>query len=128
MPLPGSGRRPGAAARARAPQRPSRPHERHQTLEAVLAWSFNLLTKPERRVLEAVSVFAGAFTLEAAERVAGHDDLSPAAADEAMASLVDKSLIERHRDHFRLLETTRQFSARQLRHSGFELVVRHAHT
>ena len=107
---------------------PRRSDERHQTLEAVLAWSVNLLTKAERSVLEAVSVFAGAFTLEAAEQVAVHDDRSAAAVDEAMASLVDKSLVHRHHDHFRLLATTRQFAARQLRQSGLELLVSQAHT
>jgi predicted ATPase len=107
---------------------PNRLDERHQTLEAVLGWSFNLLSKRERRVLEAVSVFAGAFMLEGAEQVAGGDDLSPAAVHDAMASLVDKSLVGRHRDHFRLLETTRQFTARQLQQTGIEPVVRQAHT
>jgi predicted ATPase/class 3 adenylate cyclase len=105
---------------------PSRPDERHRTLEAVLEWSFNLLSKRDRRVLEAVSVFAGAFTLEAAEQVAG-GDVAPAEVDEAMASLVDKSLVERRGDHFRLLETTRQFSTRQLEGSGFQSSVGQAY-
>jgi predicted ATPase/class 3 adenylate cyclase len=106
----------------------SRRDERHQTLEAVLGWSFHLLDKQERRVLAAVSVFAGAFTLAAAEHVASVEDLDPDRVDDAIASLVDKSLIRRHRDHFRLLETTRQFSARQLQQSGIELLVHQAHT
>src|SRR5262249_51238890 len=52
----------------------TRTDDRHQTLEAVLVWSFDLLTQVERRGLERVSVFAGAFGLEAAEQVAqgGH--------------------------------------------------------
>jgi predicted ATPase/class 3 adenylate cyclase len=106
----------------------SRPDQRHQTLEAVLTWSYDLLEKAERRVLDRVSVFAGMFTLDAAEQVAAVDDLDAAAVDDAVASLVEKSLVERHGGRFRLLETTRQFSARQLQRSGVHLLVRQAHT
>ena len=102
--------------------------DRHQTLEAVLAWSFDLLTGVERRVLERASVFAGAFGLEAAEHVVRGNDLTRTAVDDAMASLVDKSLVVRQAGRFRLLETTRQFAARQLAHSGDDAVIGEAHT
>jgi predicted ATPase/class 3 adenylate cyclase len=106
----------------------TRTDHRHQTLETVLAWSFDLLTEIERRVLERVSVFAGAFSLEAAEQVLPGDDLARTAVDDAIASLVDKSLLVRHAGRFRLLETTRQFAWRRLAHSGDEAVISEAHT
>jgi predicted ATPase/class 3 adenylate cyclase len=101
---------------------------RHQTLEAVLAWSYELLSELERLVLERVSVFAGAFSLEAAEQVVRANDLAPTAVDDAMASLVDNSLLVRQAGRFRLLETTRQFAARRLAHSGDEALITAAHT
>jgi predicted ATPase/class 3 adenylate cyclase len=106
----------------------TRTDHRHQTLEAVLAWSFDLLTEVERRVLERASVFAGAFSLEAAERVVRANDLALTEVDEAIASLVDKSLVVRHAGRFRLLETTRHFAARQLAHAGDDAVTSLAHT
>jgi predicted ATPase len=84
----------------------TRTDQRHQTLEAVLAWSFDLLTDAERRVLERISILAGGFSLEAAEQVARSYDLARPAVDDAIASLVDKSLVVRHAGRFRLLETT----------------------
>jgi predicted ATPase len=106
----------------------TRTDDRHQTLEAVLAWSFDLLTDVERRVLERASVFAAAFSLEAAEHVLLGNDLTRTAVDDALASLVDKSLVVRHAGRFRLLEITRQFAARRLERSGDEAVVAEAHT
>jgi predicted ATPase/class 3 adenylate cyclase len=106
----------------------TRTDRRHQTLEAVLSWSFELLTEVERRVLERASVFAGAFSLEAAERVLPCDDLVPTVVDDAIASLVDKSLVVRDAGRFRLLETTRQFASRRLASSGEEAAAAEAHT
>ena len=63
--------------------------ERQRTLEATIAWSYDLLDDDERRVLRGLSVFAGGCTLVAAEAVAGADV-------DSLESLLDKSLI-RHR-------------------------------
>ncbi|HEX4983479.1 MAG TPA: NB-ARC domain-containing protein, partial [Ilumatobacteraceae bacterium] len=120
------------------------PEERHQTLEAVLTWSYELLSDVERDLLQRLSVFASSFTLAAAERVAaeivsGIDDVDyvddraagvggAARVDEAVASLVERSLLERRGDRFRLLETTRQFAARHLARSGHERAVQAKHT
>jgi predicted ATPase len=106
----------------------ARPDFRHQTLEAVLAWSCDLLTDIERRVLERTSIFAGAFSLEAAEQVVRGVDLAPTDVDDAIASLVDKSLVVRPAGRFRLLETTRQFASRRLVQAGDEARVTEAHT
>ena len=90
--------------------------ERQRTLEATIAWSYDLLDNDERRVLRALSVFAGGCTLEAAEVVAEADlDL--------LESLLDKSLI-RHRtdeasqDRYWLLETIREYADARLEEQG----------
>ncbi|SDY91278.1 Predicted ATPase [Amycolatopsis xylanica] len=77
---------------------------RHQTLRAVVEWSWELLEPDERALAEKLSVFAGGATLEAAERVCGGtvDDL---------ASLVDKSFVEASGGRYRMLDTIRVFCA-----------------
>jgi predicted ATPase/class 3 adenylate cyclase len=86
--------------------------ERQRTLEATIAWSYDLLDVDEQRVLRALSVFAGGCTLLAAGAVAGADlDL--------LESLLDKSLL-RHRvdeagqDRYLMLETIREYAAVRL--------------
>ena len=99
--------------------------ERQRTLEATIAWSYNLLDPEEQHALRALSVFAAGCTLDAAETVAGADlDL--------LESLLDKSLI-RHRldeagqDRYWLLETIREYAAARLAEAGDEDSVRQAH-
>ena len=104
------------------------PNERHRTIEAVLGWSYELLTEMEQTALQRLSVFASSFTLTAAERVVSIDTDPASMVDEAVGSLVDRSLVERHGDRFRLLETTRQFAARRLAASGRQGAVRARHT
>ena len=101
---------------------------RHQTLDAALDWSFQLLDDVERDTLLRLSVFATAFTLEGAEQVAGsggHDQLT---ADDAVASLVDKSLLGRDGERFRMLETTRAYAADRLTACGHRVDAEAAHT
>jgi len=66
---------------------------RHRTLEAMLDWSFKLLTEDEQRVLCRLSAFVGLFTMEAAVAVAGDGACDGACVATATASLVDRSLI-----------------------------------
>lgn len=86
--------------------------ERQRTLEATIAWSYDLLDPEERRILRALSAFAGGCTLEAAERGADADL-------DVLESLLDKSLL-RHRvdeagqDRYWMLETIREYAATQL--------------
>jgi len=88
---------------------------RQQTLEASVAWSYGLLAKPERAMLRRLSVFAGDFTLEAAE-AAGTGELIRA--DQVLgliSQLADKSLIvagDDARGRFGMLETIRDYAAR----------------
>ena len=87
---------------------------RHQTLNATLDWSYGLLTETERATLRRLVTFVGAFTLEAAEFVAGDDeDLEAGQVAEVIVSLVAKSLVvsDTHNGgtRYRLLDTTRAY-------------------
>jgi predicted ATPase/DNA-binding winged helix-turn-helix (wHTH) protein len=66
---------------------------RHQTLDATLGWSYDLLRPEEQAVLRRLSMFVGLFDLAMARRVASAEDLGDSAAVEAVAGLVGKSLI-----------------------------------
>ena len=100
---------------------------RQRTLRALIDWSYNLLSEPERTVLQQLSVFAGGWTLEAAETVCGNPDIL-----DLLARLVDKSLVAVDWEHgdeprYYLLETIRQYAREQLRESGSEDAVRTRH-
>jgi predicted ATPase/DNA-binding winged helix-turn-helix (wHTH) protein len=70
---------------------------RHQALNAMLDWSYNLLSPHEKAVLSRLSVFVGDFTLEAARSVAADAETDEAIATEAIANLLAKSLISKNR-------------------------------
>jgi predicted ATPase/DNA-binding winged helix-turn-helix (wHTH) protein len=86
---------------------------RHQTLSAMLDWSYNLLPESERMILRRLSVFVGAFSLEAAQSVVAGDVLEREQVAEAIAGLVTKSLISVETNDtgtlYRLLDTTRAY-------------------
>src|ERR1700738_3045217 len=86
---------------------------RHQTLSAMLDWSYNLLPESERVILRGLSGFVGAFSLEAAQCVAAGDNPEREQVAEAIAGLVTKSLIAVETSHtevlYRLLDTTRAY-------------------
>ena len=110
---------------------------RHQTMRDAIEWSYNLLTDSERRLLERLSVFAGGFTLEAAESIANQEsDLGISSLD-GVASLVDQSLIqiqitqpdrEPAEPRFTPLETIREYAVERLVARGEELVARNRHS
>ncbi len=95
---------------------------RHQTLRATLEWSHELLPAAERVVLRRLAVFAGGFTLEAASTVAAGSDLPAAAVVDALANLVEKSLVSVDAAGptalYRLLETTRAYALERLTESA----------
>jgi predicted ATPase/DNA-binding winged helix-turn-helix (wHTH) protein len=95
---------------------------RHQTLNATFDWSYNLLPEVERRILNRLSVFAGVFTLEAAQAVAAGEDIDGAQVVEAVGRLVAKSLATADARaatmRCRLLDTTRVYVQRKLIESG----------
>ena len=95
---------------------------RHQTLQAMLDWSFRLLSADEQKIFCKLSVFVGQFTLTAAQSVAGGTDGGAQTVANAIASLIDKSLIWTSSPggsgQYRLLDTTRAYAAAKLLASG----------
>ncbi len=101
---------------------------RHRALEASIEWSHQLLTSGERMLLHRLSVFAGGFTLEAAEAVGSDDPADAWAVVDLLAGLVDKSLVQQEdTGRYRLLETVRQFAESRLVAEGAAGAVRRRH-
>jgi predicted ATPase/DNA-binding SARP family transcriptional activator len=105
--------------------------DRQATLAATVSWSFELLDPDERQLFPRLSVFAGGFTLEAAEQIAS-GAMARRLAD-VLAGLVDKSLVlaetlGAEETRYRLHEFVRQYAAQQLAQPGeaFNLQRRHA--
>ncbi|MGH2829508.1 MAG: ATP-binding protein, partial [Actinomycetota bacterium] len=90
--------------------------DKGRALEATLDWSHDLLSDAERALLRRTAIFAGGFTLVAAERVCG-DDVNVLA---TLPALCDRSLVVYHQDadRYRLLEPIRQYAWAKLRASG----------
>jgi tetratricopeptide (TPR) repeat protein len=108
---------------------------RQQTLRATLDWSCNLLSDAERQVLERLGVFAGGWTLEAAEAVCASDGIDTPQILDLLARLAEKSLVvvelvEQREPvgRYRLLETVRQYALDRLAERGQSdaLRLRHA--
>lgn len=86
--------------------------ERHRTLRATIAWSYELLEPDEQRLTTELAVFRGGWSLEACEAVVGGDVL------DALSALVDHSLVVSAGGRFTMLETVRAFAVERLRESG----------
>ena len=95
---------------------------RQQTLRSSIDWSYDLLRESEQALLCRVSVFAGGWTIAAAEQVCIGDGIDEGAVLDLLSSLADKSLVmteERNgATRFRLLETMRQYAGERLREHG----------
>jgi predicted ATPase/DNA-binding winged helix-turn-helix (wHTH) protein/tetratricopeptide (TPR) repeat protein len=105
---------------------------RHQTLKATLDWSYDLLSGAERTVFRRIARFAGQFSLDGARHIAGDPGSDDGEVFDAIAGLVEKSLIATRLDHgephYRLLETTRAYALEKLEeHGEFDPIsLRHA--
>ncbi|MGI5126116.1 BTAD domain-containing putative transcriptional regulator [Pseudonocardia sp. CA-107938] len=106
---------------------------RHQTLRAVVDWSWDLLGEPERAVARRLAAFAGSAGAAAVDRVCSAPG-GVAAEDvfELLASLVDRSLVVAvpqpdGTTRYRMLETIRVYAAEKLAESGEEAAARAAH-
>ncbi|MGD0244109.1 MAG: LuxR C-terminal-related transcriptional regulator [Streptosporangiaceae bacterium] len=91
---------------------------RHQTLRALIDWSYDLLSPEERIVLERLSVFAGGWTLDAVGAVVHGGDVADWQVLDLLATLVGKSLVQADvilgSTRYRLLETVRHYAAERL--------------
>lgn len=106
---------------------------RHQTLRATIDWSYDLLTEPERILFRRLAVFAGGFTLDAAEAVCSQGELNQKDVLDVLGRLVDKSLViveqesTRGETRYRLLETIRQYALEKLVELGEAQAIRDRH-
>ncbi|MQY08203.1 ATP-binding protein [Actinomadura macrotermitis] len=104
---------------------------RHQTLRAVVEWSWDLLDGPERALWRRLAVFHGGATLEAAEEVCAGPELDRADVLDVLAALVDKSLVLTDTavdpPRYRMLETIRAYGLERLAAAGEEEAVRRRH-
>ncbi len=106
------------------------PH--HQTLRAAMDWSYDLLPEDERALFRRLAVFAGSFSLEAAEQVCAGEGLAETAVLDLVAKLVDKSLVVTEdaaagEVRYEQLETVRQYALNRLIESGDTEAVRSRH-
>lgn len=109
--------------------RTTMPH--HQTLRAVIDWSYNLLSQKEQAFLCRLAVFVGGWNLEAAQAIC--EEVVPThEVMDLMASLVDKSLVEAAEKtggdvRYRMLETMREYGQERLHEAGQVGGARHCH-
>ena len=104
---------------------------RHQTLQATVDWSHDLLSEPERALFRRLAVFAGGFPLEGAEAVCAGGAVESAEVLDLVTALVDKSLVVAEprgpERRYRLLETLRQYAAERLLQAGEDAALRDRH-
>lgn len=95
---------------------------RQQTLRASIDWSYDLLSEAERTLLRRLSVFAGGWTLEAAEAVGAEGEVGHHDVLDLLARLVEKSLVAlaAEGERYRLLDTVQAYALERLKASGKE--------
>jgi predicted ATPase/DNA-binding CsgD family transcriptional regulator len=107
---------------------------RHMTLRATIDWSHGLLSDEERNLFRRLSVFAGGWTLEAAEEICAGEGIEKEEVLDLLTHLVDKSLVlvadQRQggeEARYRLLETVRHYGTQTLKSSGEGPEIRRRH-
>ncbi len=108
---------------------------RHQTLRALIDWSYDHLTEAEQGLLRRLSLFAGGWTLDAAESICAGDGIEDWEILDSLTSLVEKSLVENDveggqgigKPRYRMLETIREYAQARLLElkEGAEVLGRH---
>ena len=105
---------------------------RQRTLRGTLDWSYGLLSESEKRIFSRLAVFAGGWTLEAAETVVADEGVEAREVADLLAGLVGKSLVvaETNQDdgmRYGMLELVRQHALEKLEESGEAQAIRHRH-
>lgn len=108
---------------------------RQKAMRDAIAWSFGLLATREQDLFRTLSVFAGGWTIEAAEAVCVDDDEARPSVVHGLAALVDMSLLQRQEDgrpgaaelRLTMLETIRDYAHERLRESGKVAELRRRH-
>ncbi len=102
---------------------------RQQTLRALIDWSYDLLDERERALLRRLSVFAGGFTVEAAEAVGGEGAVAEPELLDLLTRLVEKSLVvlDAEGERYRLLDTIGEYALQRLEQSGETAAARARH-
>ena len=104
---------------------------RMRAMRGTIDWSYRLLSEPEQRVFECLSIFAGGCTLDGATNVCASEDAGKGDVVDLLASLVDKSLVvaelEGPEPRYRLLESFRQYAHERLVARGEDQVVARRH-
>ena len=98
---------------------------RQQTLEALISWSYDILSEDEKMLFRRLSVFVGGFSLEAVEAISGADALN------LLEQLLNKSLVQveeaEGEARYRLLESIRQYARDRLLETGYVETIRNLH-
>ncbi len=105
---------------------------RHQTLQAMIDWSHDLLSDPERILLRRLSVFAGGWSLEAAESICQGEGIDAGEILDLLTQLLNKSLLITEREQgretrYHMLETIRQYAREKLWAAGEGAMMRQQH-
>jgi predicted ATPase/class 3 adenylate cyclase len=104
---------------------------RQQTLRSLIDWSYDLLHPREKALLQRLSVFAGGWTLDAAEQVCPDDETETWEVTDMVLALVDKSLVvaNEHQGYprFGMLESIREYAKERLLESGEQVAYRDRH-
>ena len=107
-----------------------RPDQRDETLRTAIVWGYSVISQPEQRLFDQLSVFAGGWSLDAAQAVSDDALRTSGGLLQAMGRLVDTSLIvaNEHGDgRFRMLDTLRHFGREQLALRNANDLVRKRH-
>jgi predicted ATPase/DNA-binding SARP family transcriptional activator/DNA-binding CsgD family transcriptional regulator len=105
---------------------------RHRSMRATLEWSHELLSEPEQVLFRRLAVFAGGWTLEAAEEVCSGEEIEEREVLDVLSELVERSLVVTEAGHeevprFRMLEPIRQYGRELLEESGESEALRSRH-
>jgi predicted ATPase/DNA-binding CsgD family transcriptional regulator len=104
---------------------------RHQTLSALIDWSYDLLSQQEQLLFDRLSIFAGSFDLEAVQAVCTGSRLEDLDIPDLLIALVDKSLVVAQtgesQERYRLLESTRAYASDKLGATGRREALAHRH-